>query len=550
MAISTGRKSGKRATARDMAGAMKTVLYDEVLPGPGGGFFAYSNDGRPVAVDMTPDQYEAYQRELRREKLSRAQAAAMIQQVSAGPLRTPEPPRKTRDLVSELFSDTKLNLGMLAMMERKDEFSSPMAAKLAGIAMMPESLKAFNEAMDAMWRETVLPATVDELIIGGGPHAAIYAAVRRAKGFPMPFIVEAQRIGGVFAATDSPAFYLNSRNRPGKLGIPGRGEALNILPGAPLQPADISGDEYQRNSDLAFVIRATIAMNAKAKTGVKVLRNLTERDKDGYLVVTLDGARSIKAKRVIEAVGVGEERSVPTGLSGRVLTGQQFFKRLGSDPFPFRGMGRVAVVGAGDTGKTVIEALCGQGPSTAWSVASLDYVDKIDWYGVNGDARTREGWEQCNRSRYKDIARLLPRNQASRFGASRVRALQARAQEIAEGYECVYVNGKAYDMVIVCSGYNTDYRYTDAAFVLRGSRNVARRLSPDPSTSHLVIGPAANLPVDAYEREALGAAADVPENSTALFRYAERTATLAADLEAPEPEFVNGRETEPEEDDF
>jgi hypothetical protein len=401
-----------------------------------------------------------------------------------------------------------------AMTERATEFETPLAAKLAGIAIDPVATERFDRELDRCWAETTVPRTAPEIVVGGGLHAAIYCAVRAKMGYPKPLVIEAtDRVGGALATSRSATFYLNSRNRPGGLGIPGRAESLNVLPGAVVQPADLSGDEYQPNSALAFSIRATLMMTAKVLVG----RRVTACDSSS---VTLDGGDVIKTTRVIRATGLGEP-IVPASCDGvRMQHYEQFVASL-DDPFPLRGLTSVAVVGAGDSGKTAVEALIGQGPAMGWTATSLDYVAKIDWYGVPESCLGAGNWESSNRSRYKGIGRELPRNGN---GAGRINPISRRASAPAVGYDGAYVDGARYDRVIWATGYKPEEGIAELPTYEVGGRGVARMRE----SGVLYVGPAAQL-APANEQNLVAAEA-VPENTAAVFRYADRTAALAMHL--------------------
>lgn len=151
-------------------------------------------------------------------------------------------PRQLQQALAEL--EPEASVGIEAMRARAGEFSSPLAATMAGIAVHGPSRREINGALDVMFAREELRGVgvIDELIVGGGLHAAIYSAVRVGEGFAKPVVLEARdRAGGAFAFSEGPAFYLNSRNRPGPLGFPGESGALNVLPGAPFQPSDVSG---------------------------------------------------------------------------------------------------------------------------------------------------------------------------------------------------------------------------------------------------------------------------------------------------------------------
>lgn len=441
-------------------------------------------------------------------------------------------PTFLRKAAREIRSDNDLNEGMAAMMERAAEFKSPLAAMLAGIAMVPAARRHLDVAMDTAWAKDAANdygigpnSNVSEVVIGGGLHAAIYCAVRVALGFPPPLVVEGcGRVGGSMAYSAGPSFYLNSRNRPGSLSIPGeRDGSLNVLPGAVVQPSDLSGGEYQSNDDLAFAIRTTLALNARVIPGRAVTAMTAVSSMRPYRV-TLSDASEIFAHRVVVAAGLGGPvRMAP--WSDRVLSFADLMARM-DQPFPLRGLGRVAVIGAGDSGKTAIEALHGQGPRPHMSVAGLDWIDRTDWYGCG--PLTCESWESQNRSRYKPIGRLLPRENGQE---ARVQPM-GKAKNVSEGYDSVYVNEKPYDHVVQCLGfvslgvpYPPDWK---PEVVDVGARQVARRIA---GQNVYVVGPAAALDRQSIEANA-GVTAQIKENTTSLFRYASRTAALASRLPA------------------
>jgi hypothetical protein len=426
--------------------------------------------------------------------------------------------------MAKIASDSQMNDGLEAMMGRVSEFNTPMAAKLTGIALNPIARRLFDDTLDAMWATTKVPSHAQEIIIGGGLSAAIYSAVRVSEGHPKPLVLEAkERAGGAFASSREATFFLNSRNRPGKLGTPGRGEALNYLPGAVVQPSDLGSEEYQTNAALAFAIRATLAMTARVVTGQRV----ESADSSG---VVLAGGKKVKATRVIWATGLGQPISPPETDGRYLMDYLQFLSHL-DQPFPFKGIDRVAVVGAQDAGRTVIEALTGQGPSRNWSISSLDYISTIDWYGVAETCTTKERWEQNNRSRYKGIGRLLPRvtnEEGKPIGDSefRVTPITRRAENVGVGFDGAYVDGARYDLVIFAAGF-TGMDVADMIEYRAGGRVVARM----GESGLFVIGPAAKI---ADEVREANVPTTVPENSAALFRYADRTAALAKHLPALE----------------
>lgn len=409
-----------------------------------------------------------------------------------------------------------MNDAMVAMMDRASEFDTPLAAQLTGIALNANARELWDDTLDERWASESIPSQANEIVVGGGLHAAIYCNVRVAEGHPKPLVVEARdRVGGTFALSREPVFYLNSRNRPGNIGTPGRAEALNFLPGAPVQPASLSGDDYQPNSALGFSVRAALALNAVVVAGHKV----THADSTG---VTLEGGKKIKATRVIYATGLGEPK-VPEEADGkRLMSYPQFISHM-DQAFPLRGIRRIAVVGAGDAGRTVIEALVGQGPSSRWSVADLDFVDKIDWYGVPESCRSPKTWAANNRSRYKGISRVLASvsEEGKVIKPNRVVPIIYRAGRSGVGFDGAYVDGALYDLVIWATGFES----MDVSRMVNyktGGRIVGKMAE----SGLFVVGPAAQI-VDDRERNV---PQTVPENTAAVFRYADRTAALASHL--------------------
>lgn len=456
---------------------------------------------------------------------------------------------KVRGMARSIAIDPTLNEGVKAMMERSSEMRSPMTALLAGIAALPQARRMWEDTLDEVWaKNRVSPGTLyPEVVIGSGLHAAIYCAMRAEMGLEPPIILEqADRVGGIFAASRTPTFYLNSRNRPGGLSIPRNQGALNFLPGAMVQPSDLSNEEYQVNSDLAFAIRSVYAL-----TGAKVIPNarveglsqssryVRTRNVNGFygnnrreffVAVDLRDGRRLKAERVIVANGVGRPRGYWKEAGERLIRFRQFLGML-DRPFPFRGMRRVAVIGAGDSGKCVIEALTGQGPSSHMSVASLDWPTDIVWYGQ--ESTSRQSFEECNRPRYKRIGTLLESNRSRR---ERVQARPSRVNFIDEGYDCVLVDGEPFDFAIDCTGYDPDapgVGSTEGLDLFFDSARYMRRNPGDQVDRIYYIGPTARIPKSQREEIATPSPNDFRarrEAEVAAYRYAGRTAMFAKRL--------------------
>lgn len=417
---------------------------------------------------------------------------------------------------------------MVDQLMQRNEMDASVAL-MAGLSLDPVSREMLEDGLQEFAGvDGLLPDRVEEVIVGGGAHASIYAAVRKQLGKPEPLVLEQrERFGGVLSIANRASFFLNSRNRPGPLGAPGSRDALNVIPGAPMQPSDIGGSEYQTNADLSLVVRCTLALNARIRQAqvVKIIP-----DGDGFDVETDRGF--VKADRVIVATGLSRERKL-FGIETdgeRLLSYRDLMQRFGEQMFPLRGLGRVAVIGQGDGARTAVEALAGFGPSFGGSVASLDYVRQIDWYGAG--AANKAEFEGCNRNRYKRLGSLFPNGANSN---PRVRPLP-NATTLTKLYDCVQVNGQIYDTVVVCIGYEVGWREAINASVAEDEFANTQWLfsdqsNPDARTrlgqanqdrSLVIVGPAAEIPFETGEVSA------IPENVVGLFRLAPRTAAAAA----------------------
>lgn len=412
-------------------------------------------------------------------------------------------------------------------MSRADKFNSVEQMELVAASLLPSTRMAIDRAICDCYKDgrQGIPPSADEVIIGGGLHAAIYCASRVARGFPKPVVLDTnplEYVGGTFAMTKAGGFYLNQLNRPGQIGLPYNMQALQYLPGAFIQPADISLAEYQPNSDLGYIVRLTLAMYGRVFGNCEV----TEADISfsNSLLYTSTGY-SIGAKRVIDARGLGNLPKGPVLPNGTsIMSFNQFMRRMDT-PFPFQGMQRVAVIGGGDSGNVTVESLLGVGPTSGMSTASLDYVPVIEWYGTRLPQLCKD-WRKTVRGRYARIGNYLPRRVSER--RPRVRTIPERAR-IVETADGVVVNGQTYDTAILATGTTRPILLgmSDGGFSTYelngypiaqnyGGYNVYR------------IGPACDL--DFTTSEFRNDVAALQANKVAIFRYASRTSALATSL--------------------
>jgi hypothetical protein len=441
-----------------------------------------------------------------------------------------EPSEQIQSVLTAVASRPAANEGIGATTERESEFPSPLAAKLTGVALVPIGRDIADRVLDTIWsdesrqQQTLRSGSAErEVVIGGGLHAAVYAAVRVLSGFPKPLVLERNgRVGGAFAMTARPTFYLNSRNRPGALGVAGdQGASLNFVPGAPIQAADVSMAEYQTNADMAFVIRLALAQFAEVVPNAAV--RSVARAGTG-VEIEIEDRDPLLAGRVIDARGLGDPADRGTANGTTILTFAQFMQRM-AGRWPLRGVRRLAVVGGGDAGKCAVESVLGIAPQPLMAAATLDRVDRIDWYS-DALPTTCNEWQQDIRGRYQAIGRYL---RPDRFGVRRLNLLGRRARPVAlPGLGLI--DGRAYDLVILCTGNREvpieglDLRSFDEYATADG--NVVARVHDNLPAFR--VGPHARLPFTRQE-QADGVAA-IAANAVSMFRTAKMTAALAATL--------------------
>jgi hypothetical protein len=441
-----------------------------------------------------------------------------------------EPSAQIESLLTAVALRQDASDGMRAVMQRQAEFSSPLQAKLTGIALDPKGRSIADQGLDAYWSDELRrqnamnsSSTDREVIIGSGFHAAVYAAVRVLSGFSKPLVLERDaRAGGTFAMTERATFHLNSRNRAGGAGLAGdQMSSLNYLPGAPIQAANLSMAEYQTNTDMAFVIRLALAQFAD------VVTNATVTSVSGYndgVEIEIEDRDPLLAGRVIDARGLGDPADQQLANGTTIVTFPQFMQRM-AGMWPLRGLRRVAVIGGGDAAKCAVESLLGVAPQPFMAAAALDTVDRIDWY-TNELPTTCDGWQQSIRGRYQAIGRYL---RPDRLGARRLTVLPRRVQPVALP-DAGLIEGRTYDLVVICTGNREkniegiDLESFDEYTVADGTP-VALKHYTLPAYR---VGPHARLPFTALERET--GVADIPANAVSMFRTGSKTAALAATL--------------------
>ncbi|MGK5680187.1 hypothetical protein [Actinoplanes sp. URMC 104] len=448
-----------------------------------------------------------------------------------------EPSATIANLLTTVATTPAASAGMRMTTERAADFAHPLAAQLTGIALDPAGRELADRMLDTYWsdeqrQQDTLTAAGDDrdVIIGSGYHAAVYAATRVRAGHPRPLVLERDsRVGGIFAVTNRPVFYLNSRNRPGGPGLAGDlGASLNYLPGAPIQAANLSTAEYQTNTDMAFVIRLTLAQYADVVPDATV--TAVGEYNGNSMQLTIDGRRELSARRVIDARGLGDPSGESLANGSTIVTFGQFMQRM-ARIWPLRDLRRVAVVGGGDSGKCAVESLLGIAPEPLMAAAALDRVDRIDWYAQQLPTSC-EGWQRNIRGRYQAIGRHL---REDRFGLRRLTVLQRRAR-VVDLPGMALIDGRGYDLAVLCTGTTEPsiqglggVSSTDP-YAVAGAGVVARKYFDRLAFR---VGPHARLPFSQQEIDE--GVAEQPGNAAAMFRLGSKTAALAATLPPASP---------------
>lgn len=423
---------------------------------------------------------------------------------------------------AETAASRYARIAQIRLEQRSRDMPDALRRNLVAVASSRQGRDYLNSAIEIAFRRTErksrrkrAPIAAAEVVIGGGLHGAIYAAGRVKAGHPKPLVIERDTPGGPFRFSVDASFWTNSRNRPGLGGLPSENRALNVVPGAPVQIADISTTEYADNADWAFVIRVTHALYSKMMKGT--VERVEANPNDSFRVLLADG-REILTGRVLDARGLGDPRPTSEGA----MTFKELIQRM-DQPFPLADMKRVAIVGGGNSGLCAAEMLLGVAPRAGMSAPSLDWVEQVDLYSVNLPTFC-DAWRSGVRGRYQSLGSFL---RPVDNGIQRLRVVPelGTVTPTAEG---TLVNGRQYDHVIEATGWrlrNDVVPFSRGRFV--GTRPALAREDGE-RLGLFKIGVAADLPFEPYEN---GATA-IPENRVALFRLGPRTSALAMTLPA------------------
>jgi hypothetical protein len=443
-----------------------------------------------------------------------------------------------RDVIEQCLDKKRLSEGITLCASRAADFASMTEMQLAGIAMVPEARQLMTAALTQYWSRPPAAAFTNlagrEVIIGGGYHAAVYAASRVMAGFPKPVVLERnepESVGGAFAMSMQPVFWLNSRNRPGPSGLPDQDKGLNFFPaGTGFPPlAMLTSQEYADNALVAWLVRLLLAQFADVTPGVTVT-SISGRvsSPSGKSITLATNEGTLSCARVLDARGLGNPAS--KGDGERILSFPQFMARMGT-PFPLRGLAQVAIIGGGNSGLCAAESLLGLAPGHT-STIGLDCVQRVDVYAPALSGLTCSEFREGKRGRYLRLAQYLEGNASSPSTRLRLAGQSGYPVPVPGG---VLVNDRTYDLAIQCTGYMLPALTDSLSYGPRRGRGRSSSNGPvlaaqaSPIESYR-IGPAAGIGFTDAERAAGLAAEDA--SSVAMFRLGPRTAALATMLSA------------------
>lgn len=310
----------------------------------------------------------------------------------------------------------------------------------------------------------------DVAVAGAGPQGSVLTAALRAD-FPEAKIVGVDPrnlLGGQFRgygdSDQRPVHGTNSRNfRPEDInvvGIPGGSGNLNSFgPQAPFQVPHWTSATYGTNLDFGDPAAANQFVSATTLLGYEAIDYTPLGDgRAETLVIDPETGDEIiiRARQTIIASEAGERLTFEGVTVPSFLSAEDFLSHFGNpnNNFPmdkFIGK-RIAVIGAGDTGRVVNEMLAWLGPPGAYgsSIVQLGGPREIFWYGTNFS--NRQEYCDANRSRYRPLASFIREG----FGdPNLILPIEDKAEEIvsANGRVGVRTGGTTnfFDYVIDCT---------------------------------------------------------------------------------------------------
>jgi NAD(P)-binding Rossmann-like domain len=480
--------------------------------------------------------------------------------------------RKMRGALAEMHGNTTVadsvrtfvaDRDMLLAGTRSDsELHRNLTPFLTGVMTETEGRREFMASLDRVTRaesaelkETARQGKLeaDIVIIGAGVQGSIMAARLRAEDPDMRIVtVDAgKRLGGQFRSYgDRPVFSINSRNFRAQNndtpGLPGSSGNLNSFgPKAPMQLTDFTSEVYPTNLDLGDTAALNQYFSAETMLDVRVEGRSRTSDGEQYVflrdTVTSEGYR-VKATRVVGIPGAGERKSA--SQYGNVLTAEEVFADFGNTdntrPMDRYKNKRIAIIGAGDTGRVIGDLFVGLAPREAYgkSTVQLGRPSAIEWYGT--DFVDRDGSCNTNRPRYTQQASFIANPGDTPGGKLQIFPNTSKVASTEETKEGVFVTDvygqtKFFDIAVDARTLQSDImaRLSDddvtgaptpvTAYVesLKEETVVAQQVTDNV----YIAGPAASSRLTAGEQQTFANA--IKENTVSIWANSPRTDALA-----------------------
>ena len=367
--------------------------------------------------------------------------------------------------------------------------------------------------------------------------------------------VDKDESGGPFGPSRGMNFFVNSSTRPQVDGVeprPGTRTNLNDFSPGPVTPGVRSASTYVGAQDFGDTARENLILNpAQIGQYIEVVGYQTDRpgansDLPGQADIIVQDVRTgsrytLRTEALFIAGGLGEpnldsfvpetrdlikrgKELIDEGRSSkaRVVTYEDYYRKIADDPFPFQGIKKIAFVGneKSDSTKTAAGTALGYEDRTDGSVTQLDWVREVVFLGAG--VGTDKEFAEITRFRYAILAQEFPRqSNLERFsrirngGSDKVTEIDLVYREIEEevlvtdeqGTRKVKqtrtepvpsIKGEEYDLVVVATGYKdtTEQWLQDSQLqaLSAGSERVRNALSPSDESSRLTAGDIVQLP--------------------------------------------------------
>lgn len=383
-----------------------------------------------------------------------------------------------------LCQDLFLDLPSVAYLERDEQSHAFEIVKKKLIARSEQTKQKLKTLHGA-------PANYDVVIVGSGPHGSVSAALLSSLAPHLKVLDISNDVPGSVFNNIGDAIWINSPELAS-------GVSSNVLPGTNLGLRHIGEvTNFKMASDLGNYIASTLeSSTSDLLIGAKVEKMTVKADNKTEELILSNG-HTINARYVIMATGLGSPRwgiknakeilmlKMVIEREAKIEQWQprsvEFFddtmKRLNSAIHKNPGMqvtygyknSDVLIIGDGDSGNVVAEALTGRGPGKLYGLSSNGSVGQVQEafkvgkeHGVKSltiagmKAHDPESFKQYNKRRYDStVANQIG---SDIMGAPKVVSMVPEVSNGKMKVAVVFEGGEArvYDHVIIAAGYENN----------------------------------------------------------------------------------------------